>query len=163
MRRIATLVATGAVAAAAVVGLGTSSASASTTAAASFDGGTAATVAAGEISPMATHNWHSYNGSSTIYGYGTYSHTSSRTTVYGYVKDSRSGSYYAGVYIRWYDAGNKHYDYKILYNKHHHSTAKFPAKYYSSKHSHLYIAEILVHKTSKGWELGPRGHFHKYF
>jgi hypothetical protein len=158
MRRFATLVATGAVAAAAIVGLTGSPASAATNTAVSLGGG-AATVASADISAMATHSWHSYNGSSTIYGYGTYSHT----TVYGYVKDSRSGSYYAGVYIRWYDAGNKHYDYKILYNAHHHTTAKFPAKYYSSKHSHLYIAEILVKKTSSGWKLGPRGHFHKYF
>lgn len=161
MRRIATLVATGAVAASAVVCLAVSPASASTSAASL--GGNAATVASGDISAQAVHNWHSYNGSSTIYGYGTYSHTSTHTTVYGYVKDSRSGSYYAGLYIRWYDAGNKHYDYEILYNTHHHTTAKFPARYTSTKHSHLYIAEVLVHKTSSGWKVGSQGHFHKYF
>ncbi len=161
MRRIATLVATGAVAAAAVVSLAASPASA-TTSAASL-GGNVSAVASSDISAQAVHNWHSYNGSSTIYAYGTYSHTSTRTTVYGYIRDSRSGSSYAGIEIRWYDAGNQHYDYKILYNAHHNSTAKFPAKYYSTKHTHLYIREVLVHKTSSGWTLGSVGHFHKYF
>ncbi len=162
MRRIATLVATGAVAAAAIVGLAGAPASASTTAAASLSGN-ATTVASGDISAQAVHNWHSYNGTSRVYGYGTYSHTSTHTTVYGYIQDHSSGSSYAGLEIRWYTAGNASYDYKILYNAHHGTTAKFPAKYYSTKHTHLYIREVLVHKTSSGWTIGSVGHFHKYF
>ena len=161
MRRIATIVATGAVAAAAAISLAASPASAST-GAVSLGGNVRAASSSG-VSTLAVHNWHSYNGSSTIYGWGTYSHTSTHTTVYGYVKDSRSGSYYAGVYIKYWDTGYKHYDYKILFNAHHHTTAKFPARYYSYKHTHLQIAEVLVHKTSSGWKLGSVGHFHNYF
>ena len=125
MRRIATLVATGAVAAATAITLAASPASASTDAAASLSGNVSA-VASGDISAQAVHNWHSYNGTSKIYGYGTYSHTSTHTTVYGYIRDSGSGSNYAGLEIRWYTAGNASYDYKILYNSKHGTTAMFP-------------------------------------
>jgi len=164
MRRIATLVATGALAAVTAITMAASPASADTGSARVVAGGTAGTEAAGGISALATHKWHSYNGSSTIYGHGTYSRTSKSSKVNGYVKDSRSGKYYATVYLRWTQKGKSGYDWVGIVNTHHHSTTKFPNAYASKRVSHLYVAEALSkHVKGKGWVIEKMGSLHKLY
>ena len=172
MRRIATLVATGAVATAAAVTLAVSPASADTAAVALK--GTAASTSAGAFSTAATHHGWASKGKAYVSASGWYAHSTKSgkkiTQVYGYIKDTRSkhskSKTYGGVFIKFWDAGYKHWDYKLLFNNHHGTTEKFPYVYYSYKHSHLQIAEVYVKKTSKGWSLvnpSNPGTFHKVF
>jgi hypothetical protein len=167
MRRIATLVATGALAAATAITMAASPASAGTAGTDSarvVAGGTARTQTAGGISALATHKWHSYNGSPTIYGWGTYSRTSASSKATGYVKDSRSGTYHAAIYLRWTQNGKSGYDWIAIANPHHHSTARFPHTYVSKRVSHLYVAEALSkYVKGKGWVITKLGHLHKIY
>lgn len=164
MRRIATIVATGAVAVATAITMVASPASADTGKARVAMGGTARTETPGGISALATHNWHSYNGSTTVYGWGTYTRTSTSSKVYGYVRDSRSGMYHATVYLRWTQNGKSGWDWVAITNPHHHSTAKFPNTYVSKRVSHLYVAEALSkYVKGKGWVVAKMGHLHRIY
>lgn len=163
MRRIATIVATGAVAVATAITMAASPASA-TTEALGAARGTARTATTGGVSALATHNWHSYDGSPTVYAWGTYTRASTSSKVYGYVRDTRSGTYHATVYLRWTQNGKSGWDWIAITNPHHHSTAKFPHTYVSKRVSHLYVAEALSKYVSgKGWVVAKVGHLHKLY
>lgn len=151
MRRIATKVATGAVAAAAAISLAAAPASAGIQ-------GTGAVVAkstmsggAATITAAATHKWTS-KGRKDVSGWGTYTRTSTGTSLTGYIRDSRSGKYHGGLYIRVWAKDLKHYQYIILFAPTHKVTAKFKTSK-SSYHTHLQIAEVYGYKTSTGWHL----------
>ena len=109
------------------------------------------------------HSWHSYDGFKTVYAYGWYTRTSTRSTVYGYVRDSRSGEKYAGVYLKTTETGKSGYRSVTLYNPHHHTTARFPAMYSSDLTTHLYVAEILVKKVGGKWTVVKKGKLHKIY
>jgi hypothetical protein len=164
MRRIATLVATGAVAAAAVISLVASPASADT--AGVVVGGSARAVSSSDVSALASHSWRSYNGFTSVYAHGTYSRTSKTSKVYGYVTDSGSSSsaYHATVYMRWTEKGKSGYDWIAVANPYHHKTVKFPNSYYSHLTTHLYVAEgFSKYVKGKGWVLVKAGHLHKIY
>jgi hypothetical protein len=159
MRRIATLIATGAVAAATAITLVASPASADTSAGVlkSSIGGSSAD----GYSATATHSWTSH-GLKSVSGAGTYSRTSTGTQISGHIRDSRTGSYYGGLYIRVWANDNKHYQYAVLYVTRHKTTQYF--KMAKSKYNHhLQIAEVLVQKTTSGWKLYHPSNGYKFY
>ena len=126
--------------------------------------GTAHVATGGEIGTLATHSWHSYNGSKTVYAHGSYSRTSKLSKVSGYLTDSRSGEYYhAAVYLRWTQTGQSGYDYEALVNPYHHRTVSFPATYTSKRTSHLYVSEAYAKKVDGKWTVVKAGKLHKIY
>jgi hypothetical protein len=169
MRRIATFVATGAVAAAAAVALVAAPAGADTAATGVVSSASADTVAsapAGGVGTDATHKWHSYNGSKTVYAYGTYKKTSKYVYVSGYVRDSRSSSskYHAAVVLYFTQKGKSDYQWAGVVNPKHHSTAKVPQTVRSTYRTHFYVAEGLAqYVKGKGWVVMKVGSKHKVY
>ena len=147
MRRIATLVATGAVATAAAVTLTMSPASAATN---GFGGVSDTGVSASDVSAAATHGWKThYTKPAGVSGKGYYSVSKSKhVTVWGKVTDKRSGKYYACVRFRAFDKSGGSTILTIR-NPVHHSTGtfgKFTAKFAVA---HLWVAKCDITKTGK--------------
>ena len=165
MRRIATKVATGAVAAAAAICLAAAPASAGIQGSGAVAAGsTAATAAQGFGTEASWHGWHSYNGSSTVYAHGSYKHTSAYTYVTGYVTDHRSGTYHAAVVLYFTQKGKSGYQWAGVVNPHHGDTVRFPKEIVATYHTHFYVAEALAkYEKGKGWVVVKRGHLHKFF
>jgi hypothetical protein len=159
MRRIATLVATGAVAAATAITLVASPASADTSVNVlkSTMGGSSAD----GFSAPKTGSWTS-RGLKSVSGAGTYSRSKTGTLISGHIRDSRTGSYYGGLYFRVVANDNKHYEYVIVNVTRHKTTQSF--KLPKSKYSnHLQIAEVLVQKTKSGWKLYKPSKGYKFY
>lgn len=151
MRRIATKVATGAVAAAAAISLAAAPASAGIQGSGAVIAKNTMSGGAASITAAATHKWTS-KGRSDVSGWGTYTRTSTGTSLTGYIKDSRSGKYHGGLYIKVLAKDKKHYQYVILFAPTHKVAAKFTTSK-SKYNAHLQIAEVLGYKTTSGWHL----------
>jgi hypothetical protein len=134
MRRIATLLATGAVAAAAAITLAASPA-----------------VAATSLSAAATtHGWKThYTTPAGVSGKGSYSFTKAKhLKIWGTVTDKRTGKYYACVRFKALDAHGNGVILTIK-NTNHGTTGKFDPYVASFRTYHLYIAKCYITKTSK--------------
>jgi hypothetical protein len=160
MRRFATLVATGAVAAAAAISLAAAPANADTgavTAKSTFAGG----ISSG-YSAAFSHSWTSHNGWTGVLGSGSYTRTSTGVTVSGYVKDSYKSKYYGALYIKVWAKDLKHYQYVIVVTPKHGVKAYFKTAK-SSYNTKLQIAEALAYKSAGKWKLKSVGKFHTFF
>ncbi|MEV0405975.1 hypothetical protein [Actinoallomurus sp. NPDC050550] len=146
MRRIATLVATGAVAAAAAVTLTISPASAATN---GFGGISDTGVGASAVSATATHGWKThYTKPAGVSGKGYYSLSKSRRlSFWGQVTDNRSGKYYACVRFRAFDSHGRSVI-QTIRNPVHHSTGTFGKFTSNFAVYHLWIAKCDATKTA---------------
>jgi hypothetical protein len=149
MRRIATLLATGAVAAVAAVTLAGSPAVAAT----NTFGGTASTTAGGSelmAAAAATHSWKThYNTPTGVSGKGSYSFTKAKhLKISGTVTDTRTGSYYACVRFKAVDAHGNGVILTIKNTKHG-TTGSFSPYVTNFRAYHLYIAKCDITKTAK--------------
>jgi hypothetical protein len=148
MRRIATLLATGAVAATAAITLAASPAVAAT----NTFGGTASTTAEGsDLSAAATtHGWKThYTTPAGVSGKGSYSFTKAKhLKLSGTVTDKRTGKYYACVRFKALDAHGNGVILTIK-NPKHGTTGTFGPYVASFRTYHLYIAKCDITKTSK--------------
>jgi hypothetical protein len=148
MRRIATLLATGAVAA--ITGM-TLAASPAVAATHTF-GGTANTTAGGsDLSAAATtHGWKThYTTPAGVSGTGSYSFTKAKhLKLSGTVTDKRTGKYYACVRFKAVGASGKSFTLTIR-NPQHGTTGEFSPYVTNFRTYHLYIAKCDITKTSK--------------
>jgi hypothetical protein len=148
MRRIATLLATGAVAAITAVTLAASPAGAAT----NTFGGTASTTAGGSgLSAAATtHGWKThYTKPAGVSGKGYYSFTKAKhLKLSGTVTDKRTGKYYACVRFKALGANGKGVILTIR-NPKHGTTGTFSPYVTSFRTYHLYVAKCDITKTSK--------------
>lgn len=148
MRRIATLLATGAVAAITGITLAASPAVAAT----KTFGGTASTTAGGsDLSATATtHGWKThYTTPAGVSGKGSYSFTKAKhLKLSGTVTDKRTGKYYACVRFKALGSNGKG-EILTIRNPEHGTTGEF-SPYVTSFHTyHLYIAKCDITKTAK--------------
>jgi|1186.fasta_scaffold763998_1 hypothetical protein len=148
MRRIATLLATGAVAAIAAITVAASPAVAAT----NTFGGTASTTAGGsDLSAAATtHGWKThYTTPAGVSGKGSYSFTKAKhLKISGTVTDKRTGTYYACVRFKAVDAHGNGVILTIK-NPKHGTTGKFSPYTTSFRTYHLYVAKCDITKTAK--------------
>jgi hypothetical protein len=148
MRRIATLLATGAVAAVAAITLTVSPAVAAT----NTFGGTASTAGGGsDLSAAATaHGWKThYTTPAGVSGKGSYSFTKAKhLKLSGTVTDKRTGKYYACVRFKAVDAHGNGFILTIR-NPEHGTTGQFKTSTTNFRTYHLYIAKCDITKTSK--------------
>ena len=118
--------------------------------------------AGGDFTIQATkHPWHSHDGFKTVYAHGWYTRTSTRSTVFGHIRDKRSGEKYAGIYLKW--TGKSSSIKALFVNPHHLTDARFRKPYYTHLTRHLYVAETLVKKIDGKWKVVNKGKWHKIY